>query len=242
MIDPITLTVVQNGLGNICSEMDLVHEKASFSPVISEAFDRSNGLYDAATGAVIAQGDLGLPIFMGVMQATVAAVIARVRDPAPGDVFLVNDPYLGGTHLMDVKMVRPYFRDGRLWCWLANTGHWPDIGGMVPGGFSSRATEVHQEGLRIPPVRLVRAGALQQDIVDIVLSNIRVPAERVGDMQAQLGALGVGAARLDSFLDKTGRGGGAGRHGRTGRPVGTADARPYRGDPRRRLRGRRGGG
>ena len=204
MIDPITLTVVQNGLGNICSEMDLVHEKASFSPVISEAFDRSNGLYDAATGAVIAQGDLGLPIFMGVMQATVAAVIARVRDPAPGDVFLVNDPYLGGTHLMDVKMVRPYFRDGRLWCWLANTGHWPDIGGMVPGGFSSRATEVHQEGLRIPPVRLVRAGELQQDIVDIVLSNIRVPAERVGDMQAQLGALGVGAARLDSFLDKLG--------------------------------------
>ena len=204
MTDPITLTVVQNGLGNICSEMDLVHEKASFSPVISEAFDRSNGLYDAATGAVIAQGDLGLPIFMGVMQATVAAVIAGVREPAAGDVFLVNDPYLGGTHLMDVKMVRPHFRGGRLWCWLANTGHWPDIGGMVPGGFSSRATEVHQEGLRIPPVRLVRAGELQQDIVDLVLANIRVPAERVGDMQAQLGALGVGAARLDAFLDKLG--------------------------------------
>jgi N-methylhydantoinase B len=86
MIDPITLTVVQNGLGNICSEMDLVHEKASFSPVISEAFDRSNGLYDAITGAVIAQGDLGLPIFMGVMQATVAAVIGRVRDPAPAPI------------------------------------------------------------------------------------------------------------------------------------------------------------
>ena len=204
MTDPITLTVVQNGLGNICSEMDLVHEKASFSPVISEAFDRSNGLYDAVTGAVIAQGELGLPIFMGVMQATVAAVIATVRDVAPGDVFLVNDPYLGGTHLMDVKMVRPYFRDGRLWCWLANTGHWPDIGGMVPGGFSSRATEVHQEGLRIPPIRLVRAGVLQQDIVDLVLANIRVPDERVGDMQAQLGALGVGAARLDAFLGKLG--------------------------------------
>ncbi|WP_158743241.1 hydantoinase B/oxoprolinase family protein [Acidisphaera sp. L21] len=204
MIDPITLTVVQNGLGNICSEMDLVHEKASFSPVISEAFDRSNGLYDAKTGAVIAQGDLGLPIFMGVMQATVAAVIARVKDPAPGDVFLVNDPYLGGTHLMDVKMVRPYFRDGRLWCWLANTGHWPDIGGMVPGGFSSRATEVHQEGLRIPPVRLLKAGEMQQDIVDMVLSNIRVPSERIGDMQAQLGALGVGKRRLDAFLTKMG--------------------------------------
>src|SRR5205085_12001102 len=155
VVDPITLAVIQNSLQQICSEMDLVHEKASFSPVISEAFDRSNGIYRADNGAVIAQGEMGLPIFIGVMQATTNAVIERRQDLEPGDIILVNDPYLGGTHLMDVKMVRPFFYRGRLWSFLSNTGHWPDTGGMVPGGFSATATEIVQEGLRLPPVKLV---------------------------------------------------------------------------------------
>ena len=133
-LDPVTLAVIQNGLRQVASEMDLVHEKTSFSPVISEGFDRSNGIYDRATGDVVAQGELGLPIFVGVMQFTTQAVIERRRDLEPGDVILVNDPYLGGTHLMDVKMVRPFYYRSRLWCYLSNTGHWPDTGGMVPGG------------------------------------------------------------------------------------------------------------
>ncbi len=204
-IDAVTLTVIRSGLQQICSEMDLVHEKAAFSPIIAEAFDRSNGIYAADTGEVIAQGELGLPIFMGVMQETTRAVLtARGRDARPGDIFIVNDPYLGGTHLQDVKMVKPFFFDGVLWCWLSNTGHWPDTGGMVPGGFSSEATEIHQEGLRIPPLKLVRAGLLDQDIVDLVLANIRVPDERIGDIQAQIGALTIGERRLTAFLDRHG--------------------------------------
>ena len=203
-IDPVTLAVIQNSLQQVCSEMDVVHEKASFSPVISEAFDRSNGIYDLHTGDVIAQGELGLPIFIGVMQATTRAVIQRRQDLEPGDVILVNDPYLGGTHLMDVKMVRPFFYEGRLWCFLANTGHWPDTGGMVPGGFTSRATEIHQEGLRLPPVKLCRRGVVDQDILDIVLSNIRVPDERIGDIRAQLGAFSIGEKRLTALLDRFG--------------------------------------
>jgi N-methylhydantoinase B len=203
-VDPVTLSVIQNSLQQICSEMDLVHEKASFSPVISEAFDRSNGIYRRDTGAVIAQGEMGLPIFIGVMQATTAAVIERRRDLEPGDVILVNDPYLGGTHLMDVKMVRPFFYRDRLWCYLSNTGHWPDTGGMVPGGFSTRATEIHQEGLRLPPVKLYRRGAIDQDILDIVLNNIRVPDERIGDIRAQVGALTVGEKRLTALIDRYG--------------------------------------
>ncbi len=203
-LDPVTLSVIQNSLQQICSEMDLVHEKAAFSPVISEAFDRSNGLYELGTGEVIAQGEMGLPIFVGVMQATTQAVIARRQDLEPGDVILVNDPYLGGTHLMDVKMVRPFFYKDRLWCFFANTGHWPDTGGIVPGGFTSRATEIHQEGLRLPPVKLYRRGIIDQDILNIVLSNIRVPEERIGDIRAQVGALSLGEKRLTALLDRYG--------------------------------------
>jgi N-methylhydantoinase B len=203
-LDPVTLAVIQNGLRQVASEMDLVHEKTSFSPVISEGFDRSNGIYDRITGEVVAQGELGLPIFVGVMQFTTQAVIERRRDLEPGDVILVNDPYLGGTHLMDVKMVRPFYYRGHLWCYLSNTGHWPDTGGIVPGGFSATATEIVQEGLRLPPVKLVRRGEICQDIVDIVLNNIRVPNERIGDIRAQLGALSVGEKRLTELLDRYG--------------------------------------
>ena len=203
-IDPVTLVVVQNGLQQVASEMDLTFERAAFSPVISEGFDRSDGIYDKDGGEVIAQGELGLPIFVGVMQFTTRAVIERGRDVAPGDIFLVNDPYCGGTHLMDVKMVKPFFYRGAHWAWLANTGHWPDTGGSVPGGFSTRATEVQQEGLRLPPVKLFRAGVMDDDILQIVLANIRVPEERIGDIKAQVAALTVGERRLTALLDRYG--------------------------------------
>jgi len=203
-IDPVTLVVVQNGLQQVASEMDLTFQRAAFSPVISEAFDRSDGIYDRETGDVIAQGELGLPIFVGVMQFTTKAVIAHAKEARPGDIFIVNDPYFGGTHLMDVKMVKPFFYGGKLWAYLANTGHWPDTGGSVPGGFSARATEVQQEGLRLPPVRLFRDGLMQDDILSIILSNIRVPEERVGDIKAQTAALAVGERRLTALLDRYG--------------------------------------
>jgi len=203
-LDPVTLAVIQNGLRQIASEMDLVHEKTSFSPVISEAFDRSNGIYHPLTGEVIAQGEMGLPIFVGVMQFTTQAVIERRKDLEPGDVILINDPYLGGTHLMDVKMVKPFYYKDKLWAYLSNTGHWPDTGGMVPGGFATKATEIQQEGLRIPPVKLYRRGELCTDIVDFVLNNIRVPEERIGDIKAQVGALTVGERRLTALLDRYG--------------------------------------
>ena len=203
-IDPVQLAVIQNGLRQVASEMDLVHEKTSFSPVISEGFDRSNGIYDRETGDVIAQGEMGLPIFVGVMQFTTQCVIERRKDLEPGDIVLINDPYLGGTHLMDVKMVTPFFYKGRLWCHLSNTGHWPDTGGMVPGGFNSTATEIQQEGLRIPPVKLYRRGEMDQDIMAMVLNNIRVPDERIGDIKAQVGALKIGERRLTELLDRYG--------------------------------------
>jgi N-methylhydantoinase B len=208
MLDPITLSVIQNGLQQVCNEMDLAFVRAAFSPVISEALDRSDGIYAADDGALIAQGELGLPVFVGTMQFSTRAVIERVREYAwsvePGDVFIVNDPYLGGTHLMDVKFVMPFFYRGRLWSWLANTGHWPDTGGMVPGGFSARATEVEQEGLRLPPVRLYKKGQLDREILAIILSNIRIADQRIGDIKAQAAALATGEKRLTALLDRYG--------------------------------------
>lgn len=204
-LDAVTLTVIDKGLQQVCNEMDLVHEKTSFSPVISEAFDRSNGIYGVDNGRLIAQGALGLPIFVGVMQETTRCVCEARDDFEDGDVILVNDPYLGGTHLMDVKMVKPFFYRGKLWCHLSNTGHWPDTGGMVPGGFSSTATEIHQEGLRIPPIKLVERGQLNDDIVKFVLANIRIAEERIGDIMAQIAALNTGAKRLTMLLDRYGQ-------------------------------------
>src|SRR3982751_3942250 len=207
-IDPITLGVLQNGLQQVCNEMDLAFVRSAFSPVIAEALDRSDGIYHLTTGELIAQGELGLPVFVGTMQFTVQAVIERVQrlkiPLEPGDVFIVNDPYLGGTHLMDVKFVQPFFRDGWPWCWLANTGHWPDTGGMVPGGFSANATEVEQEGLRLPPVKLYKRGRLDDEILSIILSNIRIADQRIGDIRAQAAALATGQARLGALLDRYG--------------------------------------
>jgi N-methylhydantoinase B len=188
--------------------MDLAFVRSAFSPVIAEALDRSDGIYHLTTGELIAQGELGLPVFVGTMQFTVQAVIERVQRLKialePGDVFIVNDPYLGGTHLMDVKFVQPFFRDGRPWCWLANTGHWPDTGGMVPGGFSANATEVEQEGLRLPPVKLYKRGLIDDEILSIILSNIRIADQRIGDIKAQAAALATGERRLTALLDRYG--------------------------------------
>ena len=208
-VDPITLSVIQAGLQQVCDEMDLTFSRAAFSPVIAEANDRSDGIYSAEDGSLIAQGQGGLPVFVGTMQYSTRTLIEMIRDgraaaPKPGDTYIVNDPYLGGTHLMDVRFARPFCRDGAIFCWLSNTGHWPDTGGAVPGGFSASATSVEQEGLRLPPVRLFKEGVLDSEIYAIICSNIRVADQRIGDVKAQAAALTVGEERLTALLDRYG--------------------------------------
>lgn len=208
-LDPITLSVIQAGLQQVCDEMDLSFSRAAFSPVIAEANDRSDGIYSAVDGALIAQGAGGLPVFVGTMQYSTRVLIERIADgrtaaPHPDDIYIVNDPYLGGTHLMDVRFARPFYRNDDIFCWLSNTGHWPDIGGSVPGGFSASATAVEQEGLRLPPVRLFKQGALDEELYAIICSNIRVPEQRIGDVKAQAAALMVGENRLTELLDRYG--------------------------------------
>jgi N-methylhydantoinase B len=201
-IDPTTLAVVMHALEQVATQMDTAFVTTAFSPIIAEGKDTASGIYASANGDVIAQGELGMPVFIAAMQYTVAEVIRSGRRHEEGDVFIVNDPYRGGTHLMDVKFVTPFYYQGEHLFFLANSGHWPDIGGSAPGGFAVQATEMYQEGLRFTGVRLVRKGEIDPDMLEVILSNVRVPQERVGDIRAQLASLDVGRRALTALLDR----------------------------------------
>ncbi|HBV55427.1 MAG TPA: hydantoin utilization protein B [Rhodobacteraceae bacterium] len=206
-IDPITLAVLAGRMEQIADEMDATLFRAAFNPIIAEAHDASHGLYHAATGDTLVQGKSGLPIFVGVMSFAVKAVIDKVaetNDLADGDIFIFNDAHLGGTHLSDMRLVRPYYRDGTLFCWLASVGHWHDVGGAVPGNYNPAATDAFAEAFILPPVRLARAGEINQDIIDILLRNTRLPQSAQGDLNGQLGALDLGVRRMDELLGEYG--------------------------------------
>ena len=206
-LDPVTLAVLNGRLVQIADEMDATLFRSAFNPIIAEAHDACHGLYHAETGATLVQGTSGLPIFVGAMAFAVKAVIdkvARDGDLEPRDTYLFNDPYDGGTHLNDLRLVRPLMRDGKVFAWLASVGHWLDVGGNVPGNFNAKATESFQEGFRIPPVKLIRGGVIQQDIVDILAANSRVPQSNWGDLNGQLNALDLGERRLHALLDEYG--------------------------------------
>ena len=206
-IDPITLAVLAGRMEQIADEMDATLFRAAFNPIIAEAHDASHGLYHAGTGDTLVQGKSGLPIFVGVMSFAVKAVIdkaAEAGDLANGDTYIFNDAHMGGTHLSDMRLVRPYFRDGELFCYLASVGHWHDVGGAVPGNYNPSATEAFQEAFVLPPVKLIRSGEMQQDIIDILLRNTRLPQSAMGDLNGQLGALDLGQKRLDELLDEYG--------------------------------------
>ncbi len=205
--DAVTLAVLKGRLEQIADEMDATLYRSAFNPIIAEARDACHGLYHATTGATLVQGTKGLPVFVGAMAFAVKAVIDKVAVDgglAEGDTFLFNDPYDGGTHLNDFRLVRPIFRNGALFCWIASVGHWIDIGGNVPGGFNARATDSFQEGVRIPPVKLIRAGEMNHDIVAILSANSRVPVSNWGDLNGQLNALALGERRLGELLDTYG--------------------------------------
>jgi N-methylhydantoinase B len=206
-IDPITLAVLAGRMEQIADEMDATLFRAAFNPIIAEAHDASHGLYHAQTGDTLVQGKSGLPIFVGVMSFAVKAVIEKAAehgDLADGDIYIFNDAHMGGTHLSDMRLVRPYFHNGRLFCYLASVGHWHDVGGAVPGNYNPAATDAFQEAFILPPVRLAKAGKIQTDIIDILMRNTRLPQSAQGDLNGQLGALDLGVKRLDELLAEYG--------------------------------------
>ena len=207
-VDAITVQVIGNALLSIAEESGTVLRRASYSTNIKERSDCSTALFDG-TGRLIAQAE-HIPIHMGSMAGAVGRLSGSIPGAErhtiePGDVFITNDPYAGGgTHLPDITMVAPVFVDGVLVGYSANIAHHSDVGGHVPGSNSGDSTSLFMEGLRIPLVKIVRAGVLVEDVLDFVLLNSRLPEERYGDLLAQQSAASIGAARFVELHNKYG--------------------------------------
>lgn len=199
--DPTTLEIYRALFTSVAEEMGVALRRTAFSPNIKERRDYSCAVFDAS-GRVIAQGD-HMPVHLGSMPMAVAAALREI-DPAPGDVVALNDPFAGGTHLPDVTLVMSVVENSsRPLFYVANRAHHADIGGATPGSMGL-ATDIYGEGLRIPPIRLVRGGILDTDIMRLLLANVRGHAERRGDFEAQIGSLKTGAVRLLEIVARRG--------------------------------------
>jgi N-methylhydantoinase B len=198
--DPTTLEIYRALFTSVAEEMGVALRRTAFSPNIKERRDYSCAVFEAK-GRVIAQGD-HMPVHLGSMPMAVAAALAEI-DIAPGDVVALNDPFAGGTHLPDVTLVMPVAIGKRILFYVANRAHHADIGGATPGSMGL-ATDIYGEGIRIPPIRLVRGGALDRDTMRFLLANVRGNVERRGDIDAQIGSLKTGAARLLEIIERRG--------------------------------------
>lgn len=186
--DPLALTVTSHLVAAIAEEMGTVLERGALSPNIRERRDASAAIFDAR-GRLIAQA-AHIPVHLGAMPESVRAV--RERNPRPGDVFLLNDPFAGGSHLPDLTMVEVIGDGGAIVGFAAVRAHHADVGGMSPGSMPQGATELVQEGIIVPPVRIGRAGVAEDDVLRLVLANVRTPDERRGDLEAQRAACAAG--------------------------------------------------
>jgi N-methylhydantoinase B len=199
-LDPITLSVLSSALSGIAEEMGTVLVRSAYSSNIKERRDCSAAIFDAR-GRMVAQAE-HIPVHLGAMPEAVAAVMAR--DPAPGDLFVVNDPYSGGNHLPDITMVSLLGTDEETWGFAVTRAHHSDVGGMQPGSMPAGSRDIYSEGLIIPPVRLVRRGAFAQDVLDLILANTRTPRVRHGDFRAQIAANQLAQQRLAELLHRRG--------------------------------------
>ncbi|MBD0291348.1 MAG: hydantoinase B/oxoprolinase family protein [Thermoleophilia bacterium] len=200
-LDPVTLSVLASSLAGVAEEMGALLVRAAFSSNIKERRDCSTALFDAG-GRLVAQA-AHIPVHLGAMPDAVAAV--RERDPRPGDVFCLNDPFTGGTHLPDVTLVSPVALCGEVVAYAASRAHHSDVGGMAPGSMPAGSRELLQEGLVVPPVRLVRAGEWAQEVLGLVLANVRTPEVRLGDLRAQVAANRLAGRRVRELAERHGR-------------------------------------
>jgi N-methylhydantoinase B len=204
VVDAVELAVFQSGVHSIAEEMGAALRRTAVSPNIKERRDYSCAIFDGRR-RVIAMGD-HMPVHLGSMPMSVQAAVDAIGFE-PGDIAILNDPYAGGTHLPDITMVLPVFADGsgQPAFYVANRAHHADVGGAFAGSMGP-ATEIFQEGIRIPPVRIVRRGAICREILDLILLNVRTPSERRGDLDAQIGSCRVGEMRVLQLVDKYGAG------------------------------------
>jgi N-methylhydantoinase B len=200
-LDPVTLSVLASALAGISEEMGAVLIRGSYSSNIKERRDCSTALFDAK-GRMVAQAE-HIPVHLGAMPEAVAAVMER--GPEPGDVFAINDPYSGGTHLPDITLVSPIALDDDIIGYAVTRAHHSDVGGMRPGSAPSDSREIFQEGIIIPPVRLVRGGEYVEDVLELLLANVRTPAIRRGDLRAQIAANQIAETRIRELVERRGR-------------------------------------
>ncbi|HEX5195048.1 MAG TPA: hydantoinase B/oxoprolinase family protein [Solirubrobacteraceae bacterium] len=204
-VDPITFEVLRNAFMGIVDEMGLMLERVAHSLVVSEGRDFSTAICDE-DGRLVAEGKEDLPAHVGTLPHTVKAVIDwlgkdRLRE---GDIIIMNDAFLGGTHCQDVRTIMPVYRDGALVAFTQNSAHWSDLGGPIPGSFHAEAVESYGEALYIPPIHLVREGTLDDEVLRFILRNTRVADLNQGDVFAQIAACQTGEARLQAMIDRHG--------------------------------------
>jgi len=197
-LDPVTLSVLASALAGVAEEMGAVLIRGAYSSNIKERRDCSTALFDER-GRMVAQAE-HIPVHLGAMPEAVAAVMRR--DPRPGDVFAINDPYSGGTHLPDITLVSPISYENDILGFAVTRAHHSDVGGMRPGSMPSDSREIYQEGIIIPPVRLVQGGEYVQDVLDLLLANVRTPAIRRGDLRAQIAANNIAEERIGELIER----------------------------------------
>ncbi len=202
-VDPVTTEIIRNALTSAAEDMNATLIRSSYNWIIYEAKDCSVALLDESH-RILGQSD-GLPLFLGNLQICVALTEERFGREAwrPGDIWLMNDSYLAGTHLADVSVYAPIFHDGELVGFSASRAHWMDIGAKDPGA-PTDSTDIYQEGLRLGPTRVVEAGVLREDIVDIIRRNTRLPAQTIGDLHAQIAVARTGERRLAGIIERFG--------------------------------------
>jgi len=195
-LDPIAVEVIRNKLEGIANEMQHSLLRSAFSPIVKEGLDASASLFTLG-GETLAQS-ISIPIHLGTLIPIVGEILKRnpVETLAEGDIFIMNDPYLGGTHLPDIAIIMPVFVDGRPLGLSATMAHHQDVGGMTPGSVPTNATEIFQEGIRIPPLKLASAGKIDENLMQILRLNVRLPDLFMGDINAQIAACNVGRRRL----------------------------------------------
>jgi N-methylhydantoinase B len=199
-LDPVTLSVLASALAGVAEEMGAVLIRGAYSSNIKERRDCSTALFDAR-GRMVAQAE-HIPVHLGAMPEAVAAIMRH--DPRPGDVFAINDPYSGGTHLPDITLVSPVAPKGQIIGYAVTRAHHSDVGGMRPGSMPSDSREIYQEGIIIPPLRLVRGGEYVDDILDFILANVRTPEIRRGDLRAQIAANRIAEERVGELIERRG--------------------------------------
>jgi N-methylhydantoinase B len=202
-LDPITFEVLKNSLASMCDEGSEVIARLALAPTISEGHDHSCAILDR-NGQLLAHGNRDQAPHIGSFEPSVAVVREWFETMDPGDVYIFNDPYSGGIHVNDVKLIRPIFYKGEIVAFNCSTGHWPDVGGALPGSFNPRAIDCYSEGIRIPPMRIFRDGELDRTVATLIEYNMRTGRERIADVYAQHRAGLLVEERLAELLDRYG--------------------------------------